>query len=349
MGPFSGTRGRELENREPDTPPRSRLTPAQSPTRGDTPWALGGQFRAGGPVRHATACRVRQGARGMRVLRINATVHRDLYGSRDDGALSFSLPSRSITTSMLGTHAGSGWILAGESRLSRSGGGFGGAAMRRLLVQGKTRDSRLGVAWYGLLVAGSLWGSSWAGAAAPVADKVRPVVPIQAIPFNLEDVRLLPGPFRHAMELDQKYILALDVDRLLHSFRLNAGLPSTARPLGGWEAPKGELRGHFTGHYLSACAHVCQHRGRPLQGQGRPACRRTGGMPAEDRLGIPECFSRDVHRSCRESQAGLGALVHLAQDPGWPARYERALWQRPGAGGGLQVRRLGQGPHRPAQ
>jgi DUF1680 family protein len=24
--------------------------------------------------------------------------------------------------------------------------------------------------------------------------------------------------------------------------------------LGGWEAPKSELRGHFTGHYLSACA-----------------------------------------------------------------------------------------------
>ena len=52
----------------------------------------------------------------------------------------------------------------------------------------------------------------------------------------------------------EKYLLALDVDRLLHTFRLNAGLPSSARPLGGWEEPKVELRGHFTGHYLSACA-----------------------------------------------------------------------------------------------
>ena len=40
----------------------------------------------------------------------------------------------------------------------------------------------------------------------------------------------------------------------MHTFRLTAGLPSTAEPLGGWEAPNNELRGHFTGHYLSACA-----------------------------------------------------------------------------------------------
>ena len=40
----------------------------------------------------------------------------------------------------------------------------------------------------------------------------------------------------------------------MHSFRVNAGLPSTAKPYGGWEEPKSEVRGHFVGHYLSACA-----------------------------------------------------------------------------------------------
>jgi DUF1680 family protein len=84
--------------------------------------------------------------------------------------------------------------------------------------------------------------------------KVQPVISLKAHAFPLQDVRLLDGPFKHAMDLDQQYLLALDVDRLLHNFRLNAGLPSTARPLGGWEEPKGELRGHFVGHYLSACA-----------------------------------------------------------------------------------------------
>jgi DUF1680 family protein len=56
------------------------------------------------------------------------------------------------------------------------------------------------------------------------------------------------------MELDHQYLLSLDVDRLLRNFRINAGLPSQAQPLGGWEAPNCELRGHFVGHYLSGCA-----------------------------------------------------------------------------------------------
>ncbi|MCJ7564152.1 MAG: glycoside hydrolase family 127 protein, partial [Candidatus Aminicenantes bacterium] len=84
--------------------------------------------------------------------------------------------------------------------------------------------------------------------------KVQDKIPSKAYPFDLRDVRLLEGPFREAMLRDQKYLLELDSDRLLHNFRLTAGLPSTAQPLGGWEEPKGELRGHTVGHFLSACA-----------------------------------------------------------------------------------------------
>jgi len=86
--------------------------------------------------------------------------------------------------------------------------------------------------------------------AAPVADKIA----AKARPFALNQVRLLDGPFKDAQERDRKYLLNLDADRLLHAFRLTAGLPSSAEPLGGWESPKVELRGHFVGHYLSACA-----------------------------------------------------------------------------------------------
>lgn len=81
-------------------------------------------------------------------------------------------------------------------------------------------------------------------------------IKFSARPFPLSEVRLLEGPFRHAQELDRKYMLSLDLDRLLHNFRVNAGIPSTARPYGGWEAPDCELRGHFVGHYLSACAQM---------------------------------------------------------------------------------------------
>jgi len=73
-------------------------------------------------------------------------------------------------------------------------------------------------------------------------------------PFSLRDVRLLEGPFLEMQRRGLAYLLSLDPDRLLHSFRVNAGLPTSARPYGGWEGPKVELRGHSLGHYLTACA-----------------------------------------------------------------------------------------------
>jgi hypothetical protein len=72
--------------------------------------------------------------------------------------------------------------------------------------------------------------------------------------FALGDVTLEDGPLTQARAWNRAFILRLPNDRLLHNFRINAGLPSSAKPLGGWEEPKCELRGHFVGHYLSACA-----------------------------------------------------------------------------------------------
>ena len=77
----------------------------------------------------------------------------------------------------------------------------------------------------------------------------------RVLPFPLKQVRLGDGPCKIAMEADRKYLLSLPADRLLHTFRVNAGIASSAEPLGGWEKPDCELRGHYAGgHYLSACA-----------------------------------------------------------------------------------------------
>jgi hypothetical protein len=75
-----------------------------------------------------------------------------------------------------------------------------------------------------------------------------------ATPFDLHQVRLLPGVFRDDVEVNRKYMMGLDPDRMLVSFRTTAGLPTTAEPYYGWEAPNNELRGHYVGHYLSGCA-----------------------------------------------------------------------------------------------
>ena len=77
----------------------------------------------------------------------------------------------------------------------------------------------------------------------------------KASAFPMKNVRLLPGAFSAAAEVNRKYLKTLAPDRLLHTFRLTAGLPSSAESLGDWEKPDCELRGHFAGgHYLSACA-----------------------------------------------------------------------------------------------
>lgn len=71
----------------------------------------------------------------------------------------------------------------------------------------------------------------------------------------LEDVRLDPDSFHgRAQQTNLEYLLLLEADSLLWSFRKTAGLPTPGKPYGGWEAPNVELRGHFVGHYLSATA-----------------------------------------------------------------------------------------------
>ena len=87
-------------------------------------------------------------------------------------------------------------------------------------------------------------GQAKIGAASAVAPKARA--------FRLQDVRLLAGPFREAMERDRQYLLSLEPDRLLHMFRVTAGRSAPGEAYGGWE--RMELRGHTIGHYLSACA-----------------------------------------------------------------------------------------------
>ena len=83
-------------------------------------------------------------------------------------------------------------------------------------------------------------------------DKIDTSVHIKAHPFALEDVRLLDGPFKNAMDLNGKWLLDLEPDRFLSWFRKEAGLEPKAEVYGGWE--KNTIAGHSLGHYMSACA-----------------------------------------------------------------------------------------------
>jgi DUF1680 family protein len=77
-------------------------------------------------------------------------------------------------------------------------------------------------------------------------------------PVPLGDVRLLEGPFLDAQKRDLDYLLLLKPDRLLHNFRVNAGLEPKGPVYGGWESEEPwvgiRCQGHTLGHYLSAAA-----------------------------------------------------------------------------------------------
>jgi uncharacterized protein len=70
--------------------------------------------------------------------------------------------------------------------------------------------------------------------------------------FPLSSVQLLKSPFYEAQQTDLKYILKLDVDRLLAPFLKEAGITPKKANYGNWENTG--LDGHVGGHYLSALA-----------------------------------------------------------------------------------------------
>lgn len=63
------------------------------------------------------------------------------------------------------------------------------------------------------------------------------------------------SPFMNAQERVKTFLLSVNDDQMLVNFRRAAGLDTLGAPeMIGWDAPDGLLRGHTTGHYLSALA-----------------------------------------------------------------------------------------------
>ncbi|MXP26568.1 glycosyl hydrolase [Altererythrobacter indicus] len=130
---------------------------------------------------------------------------------------------------------------------------FTGASRREFLVSsGK-----------GALIAGPLFSATWPSQAqAASATQNEPKLQ----PFDLADVTLHDSPFLHAQNKTEAYLLSLQPDRMLHNFRVNAGLTPKAPVYGGWESEATwadiNCHGHTLGHYLSACALAYRSTGK---------------------------------------------------------------------------------------
>ncbi len=85
------------------------------------------------------------------------------------------------------------------------------------------------------------------------------VIEFRALPFKIEEVKLLDGPFKHATKLNVELLLDYEPDRFLAKFRKEAGLEPKAENYHGWEDET--LAGHSLGHYLSAICMMYQTTG----------------------------------------------------------------------------------------
>src|SRR5580704_738396 len=159
------------------------------------------------------------------------------------------------------------------------------------------------------------------GAAAPLLPRtLRAAVtaaatghePFKARSFPLTSVRLRPGEALTALEINRGYLMGLDPERLLHMFRVTAGLPSSAAPLGGWEAPDNELRGHFTGHYLSACALLAAHTGdAAVRARGIAVAAELGRCQSAIGSGYLSAFPVDLFDRLRAGQRAWAPFYTL--------------------------------------
>ncbi|WP_155059170.1 beta-L-arabinofuranosidase domain-containing protein [Streptomyces blattellae] len=102
--------------------------------------------------------------------------------------------------------------------------------------------------------------ASGRAAAAPAAPAAAAAADAPATwttqPFALDEVRLGQGMFADKRQLMLDHARGYDVNRLLQVFRANAGLSTGgAVAPGGWEGLDGEangnLRGHYTGHFMT--------------------------------------------------------------------------------------------------
>ena len=120
-------------------------------------------------------------------------------------------------------------------------------------------------------------------------------------PFPLHRVSITSGSiFAEKRNRVLNYASAYPTDRVLHNFRVTAGLPTPtgSSPPGGWDDATGNLRGHFSGHLLTLFAQ---------------AYAGTGSTVYRDKVNV---VVAELAR-CQQALANSGRFSH----PGFLAAY----------------------------
>lgn len=89
-------------------------------------------------------------------------------------------------------------------------------------------------------------------------------------PLRAGKARLNPSVFQQRQQVNFQYMYSLDERRLMANYYLEAGLTSNQHQeycgihYGGWESPDQQVRGTFSGHFLSAAAMAYDTQGDQL-------------------------------------------------------------------------------------
>lgn len=122
--------------------------------------------------------------------------------------------------------------------------------------------------------------------------QVNAQIPAQLEHFDIKDVRLSESAFKKAQDMDIRYLLSLDPDRLLAPYMKEAGLEPKAENYTNWENTG--LDGHVGGHYLSALSYMY-------------AC--TGNQEIKERL---DYYISELKR-CVDTEGYLSGVPHGRQ------------------------------------
>lgn len=150
------------------------------------------------------------------------------------------------------------------------------------------------------LLAATTAGAKAAPLAGTARDAASPAYPLEppvassmvVTDFPLDRVTLRDSLFSQHRDLMLEFASNYPVDNMLYNFRANAGLPNPpgAEPVGGWDTPTGNLRGHSTGHFMTLLAQAYAGGGTAYKdeldymvqvlGQCQDALNATVGQPA---------------------------------------------------------------------
>lgn len=84
--------------------------------------------------------------------------------------------------------------------------------------------------------------------------KAKQLVPQKAFGFKVAEVKLLDSPFKESQDAEAKYLLSLNLDRLLAPFQNESGIKTEASPYPGWET--NFLPGVALSFYLSGTSRL---------------------------------------------------------------------------------------------